>query len=186
MFRVEGQPVHGQLRLDFHPEGDRMPDEWQDRSISSGAEEGERTFSLLDLWQGRVMYIHSGSEVLQDFFMFSVFSSKTKEMPALARGSRLHRFDISVSPVNDAPVLSLPEGNLFTLVRNSSRQVTDLLSGAQIVCMLLTFLGGQKTLIINATSLADNQRATSAGSRQQPRGVGLQLPGEPQFRGWTP
>lgn len=118
-FRIEGQPVHGQLRLDFHPEGDRMPDEWQDRS-----EEGERTFSLLDLWQGRVMYIHSGAEVLQDFFMFSVFSSRTKEMPALARGSRLHRFDISVSPVNDAPVLSLPEGNLFTLVRNSSRQVT--------------------------------------------------------------
>lgn len=125
MFRIEGQPVHGQLRLDFHPEGDRMPDEWQDRSVSGGAEEGERTFSLLDLWQGRVMYIHSGSEVLQDFFMFSVFSSKTKELPALARGSRLHRFDVSVSPVNDAPVLSLPEGNLFTLVRNSSRQVRE-------------------------------------------------------------
>lgn len=126
MFRIEGQPVHGQLRLDLHPESDRMPEEWQERSVSAGAEEGERTFSLLDLWQGRVMYIHSGSEAFQDFFMFSVFSSKTMEVPALARGSRLHRFDISVSPVNDAPVLSLPEGNLFTIVQNSSRQVREV------------------------------------------------------------
>lgn len=134
MFRIEGQPVHGQLRLDLHPEGDRMPDEWQDRSVSGGAEEGERTFSLLDLWQGRVMYVHSGSEVLQDFFMFSVFSSKTRELPALARGSRLHRFDVSVRPVNDAPVLSLPEGNVFTLVRNTSRQVREWGRGFSNAC----------------------------------------------------
>lgn len=140
MFRIEGQPVHGQLRLDDHPEDDRMPDEWQDRNISSEAEEDERTFSLLDLWQGRVMYIHSGSEVLQDFFMFSVFSSKTKELPALARGNRLHRFNVSISPVNDAPVLSLPEGNLFTLVHNSSRQVRgkgELLSKSMHAMSLL-------------------------------------------------
>lgn len=123
MFRIEGQPAHGQLRLDLHPDHDRMPDKWQERTVSAGAEEGNRTFSLLDLWQGRVMYIHSGSEVLQDFFMFSVFSGNEKELPAPVRGNRLHRFDISISPVNDAPVLSLPEGNLFTVVKNSKRQV---------------------------------------------------------------
>ncbi|XP_035524183.1 chondroitin sulfate proteoglycan 4-like [Morone saxatilis] len=106
MFRIEGQPVHGQLRLDLR------------------AEEVDRTFSMLDLWQGRVMYVHSGSEDQQDFFMFSVFCRSKKEVPVFLKGNRLHRFDISISPVNDAPVLSMPEGNLFTVVENSKRQLT--------------------------------------------------------------
>uniref|UniRef100_A0A3Q3QNT9 Laminin G domain-containing protein n=1 Tax=Monopterus albus TaxID=43700 RepID=A0A3Q3QNT9_MONAL len=106
MFCVEEQPVHGQLRLDHRTDPGRM------------------AFSMLDLWHGRVMYIHGGSEDQNDSFMFSVFSSKKKELPMLLRGKHLHRFNISISPVNDAPVLSLPEGNLFTLVKNSKQKLT--------------------------------------------------------------
>ncbi|KAM7393119.1 hypothetical protein PAMA_007981 [Pampus argenteus] len=124
MFRIEEQPVHGQLRLDLRPDPNGMLEEGQERTITMGPEEKDRTFSMLDLWQGRVMYVHSGSEDQQDFFMFSVFSSNMKELPVFLRGNRLHRFDISISPVNDAPVLSLPEGNLFTLLRNSKRLLT--------------------------------------------------------------
>uniref|UniRef100_A0A672L2V5 Si:dkeyp-41f9.3 n=1 Tax=Sinocyclocheilus grahami TaxID=75366 RepID=A0A672L2V5_SINGR len=54
MFRVEEQPVHGQLRLDIDPDL------------------GENTFSILDLWHGRVMYVHGGSEDLLDFFIFNI------------------------------------------------------------------------------------------------------------------
>uniref|UniRef100_A0A3Q2W506 Chondroitin sulfate proteoglycan 4-like n=1 Tax=Haplochromis burtoni TaxID=8153 RepID=A0A3Q2W506_HAPBU len=79
-------------------------------------EEKDRTFSMLDLWQGRVMYVHSGSEDQSDFFTFSVFSSNKKELPVFLKGNRLHQFEISISAVNDAPVLSLPEGNYFTLL----------------------------------------------------------------------
>lgn len=137
MFRIEGQPVHGQLRLDLSPDPDGMLDKGQERTITIGAEEVDRTFSMLDLWQGRVMYVHSGSEDLQDFFMFSVFSSSKRELPAFLKGNRLHRFDISISPVNDAPVLSLPEGNLFTLVEKSKRVVgtTECLDG-MYVCIV--------------------------------------------------
>lgn len=124
MFRVEGQPVHGQLRLDLSPEFDGLRGEDQERTITIGADEVDRTFTMLDLWQGRVMYVHSGSEVQQDFFMFSVLSNSKKELPAFLRGNRLHRFDISITPVNDPPVLSLPEGNLFTLVEKSRRQAS--------------------------------------------------------------
>lgn len=123
MFHIEGQPVHGQLRLDLSPDPDGLLGERQEKAITIGADEVDRTFSMLDLWQGRVMYVHSGSEVQQDFFMFSVFSSNNKELPVFLKGNRLHRFDINISPVNDAPVLSLPEGNLFTLVEKSKRQV---------------------------------------------------------------
>ncbi|XP_056259893.1 chondroitin sulfate proteoglycan 4-like [Seriola aureovittata] len=124
MFRIEEQPVHGQLRLDLRPDPDGMLDEGQERTITLGTEEKDRTFSMLDLWQGRVMYVHSGSEDQSDFFMFSAFSNNKKELPVFLRSNRLHRFDISISPVNDAPVLSLPEGNLFTLLKKSKRQLT--------------------------------------------------------------
>lgn len=123
MFRIEEQPVHGQLRLDLSPDPDGLLDMGQERIITIGSDEKDRTFSMLDLWQGRVMYVHSGSEDQNDFFMFSVFSSNKKELPVFLKGNRLHRFDISISPVNDAPVLSLPEGNLFTLLEKSKRQV---------------------------------------------------------------
>uniref|UniRef100_A0A3B4ZZG5 Chondroitin sulfate proteoglycan 4-like n=1 Tax=Stegastes partitus TaxID=144197 RepID=A0A3B4ZZG5_9TELE len=106
-FRVEEQPVHGQLRLDIIE-----------------TEEKDRTFSMLDLWQGRVMYVHGGSEDQNDFFTFSVFSTNKRELPVFLRGNRLHRFEISISPVNDAPVLSLPGGNLFTLLEKSKRPLT--------------------------------------------------------------
>lgn len=121
MFRVEGQPVHGELRLDLSPDtGATLAGE---RTVVLGADELERTFSMLDLWQGRVLYVHGGAEVLQDFFTFSVFSTNKKQQPVFLRGNYLHRLDINISPVNDAPVLSLPQGNLFTVVHKSKRKV---------------------------------------------------------------
>lgn len=114
-FRIEEQPVHGQLRLDV--------DEEQE----------ENTFGMLDLWHGRVMYIHGGSEDPQDFFMFSVFSSSRKEVPSYLKGKKMHRFNITVTPTNDAPELSLPEGNLFSLLENSRKPLTtDVLKATDI------------------------------------------------------
>uniref|UniRef100_W5L2B8 Chondroitin sulfate proteoglycan 4bb n=1 Tax=Astyanax mexicanus TaxID=7994 RepID=W5L2B8_ASTMX len=106
MFRIEEQPVHGQLRLDVD------------------SDQGDNTFSMLDLWHGRVMYVHGGSEDPLDFFMFSVFTSSKKEVPGFLKGNRLHRFNITVEPSNDAPELSLPEGSLFVLLENSKRRLT--------------------------------------------------------------
>ncbi|XP_030644982.1 chondroitin sulfate proteoglycan 4 [Chanos chanos] len=115
MFRIEEQPVHGQLRLDIDPEQE------------------EYTFSMLDLWHGRVMYIHGGSEDPQDFFMFTVFSSSRREVPDYLKAKRLHRFNITVTPTNDAPELSLPEGNLFVLLENTRKRLTtDVLKATDI------------------------------------------------------
>uniref|UniRef100_A0A672QXZ4 Si:dkey-193c22.2 n=1 Tax=Sinocyclocheilus grahami TaxID=75366 RepID=A0A672QXZ4_SINGR len=115
IFRIEEQPVHGQLRLDVDQE------------------QAEHTFSMLDLWHGRVMYIHGGSEDPQDFFMFSVFSSSRKDVPGYLKGHKLYRFNVTVTPTNDAPELSLPEGNLFTLLENSKKRLTtDVLKAIDI------------------------------------------------------
>ncbi|MEQ2245267.1 hypothetical protein ILYODFUR_025847 [Ilyodon furcidens] len=106
MFRIEEQPVRGQIRLDV--------DEDQE----------ENTFSMLDLWHGRVMYVHGGSEELDDFFMFSVSCSSRKPVPDYLKGSKLYRYNITVTPTNDAPELSLPEGNLFVLLEKSKKHLT--------------------------------------------------------------
>ncbi|XP_054612370.1 chondroitin sulfate proteoglycan 4-like isoform X2 [Dunckerocampus dactyliophorus] len=117
MFRIEEQPVHGHLQLDPSP-GPKVG------MTPTAAEETDLAFSMLDLWQGRVTYVHSGSESQHDYFMFSIYSSYKKELPALFTEHRLYRFNVSISPVNDAPVLSLPQGNVFTLLQKSQRQLT--------------------------------------------------------------
>uniref|UniRef100_A0A3Q3S5Q7 Si:dkey-193c22.2 n=1 Tax=Mastacembelus armatus TaxID=205130 RepID=A0A3Q3S5Q7_9TELE len=115
MFRVQEQPVQGQIRLDVD----------QDQE--------ENTFSMLDLWHERVMYIHGGSEEPEDFFMFSIYSSSRKEVPDYLKGNKLYRFNITVTPTNDAPELSLPEGNLFVLLENSKKRLTtDVLKATDI------------------------------------------------------
>ncbi|XP_074547006.1 chondroitin sulfate proteoglycan 4-like [Halichoeres trimaculatus] len=124
IFCIERQPAHGQLRLDLSHDPDWILRGAEGRTVTTGAEEFDQAFSLLDLWQGRVMYVHSGSEEQHDSFMFSVSTNSKKKLPVFLSGNRLHRFDINISPVNDAPVLSLPEGNLVTVLEKSKRQLT--------------------------------------------------------------
>ncbi|XP_029960985.1 chondroitin sulfate proteoglycan 4 [Salarias fasciatus] len=115
IFRIQEQPVRGQIRLDVD----------QDQE--------ENTFSMLDLWHGRVMYIHGGSEEPDDFFMFSVFTSSRREVPEYLKDNKLYRYNINVTPTNDAPELSLPEGNLFVLLENSKKHLTtDVLKATDI------------------------------------------------------
>ncbi|XP_068422944.1 chondroitin sulfate proteoglycan 4 [Clinocottus analis] len=115
MFRIREQPVRGQMRLDVD----------QDQE--------ENTFSMLDLWHGRVMYIHGGSEEPDDFFTLSVYCSSRKQVPDYLKSEKLYRYNITVTPTNDAPELSLPEGNLFVLLENSKKRVTaDVLKATDI------------------------------------------------------
>ncbi|XP_076008970.1 chondroitin sulfate proteoglycan 4 [Genypterus blacodes] len=115
MFRIKEQPLRGHIRLDVDPDQE------------------ENTFSMLDLWHERVMYIHGGSEDPDDVFMFSIYSSSRKQVPDYLNGEKLYRYDITVTPTNDAPELSLPEGNLFVLLENSKKRLTtDVLKATDI------------------------------------------------------
>ncbi|XP_077571662.1 chondroitin sulfate proteoglycan 4 [Stigmatopora nigra] len=115
IFQIQDQPMHGQIRLDVD----------QDQP--------QNTFSMLDLWHERVMYIHGGSEDPDDFFMFSIYSSSRKEVPYYLKANIFYRFNITVSPTNDAPELSLPEGNLFVLLEKSKKRLTpDVLKATDI------------------------------------------------------
>ncbi|XP_066469381.1 chondroitin sulfate proteoglycan 4-like [Tiliqua scincoides] len=103
LFKINDQPLYGHLRFDVEPE--------QEQS----------TFTMLDLWQGRVLYIHDGSEESYDYFTFSVSTSSKREMPSYLQGKEEYMFTITVRPVNDAPELVLPNGNLFLLLEHSKK-----------------------------------------------------------------
>lgn len=105
LFNVVDYPLHGQLKLD----------------VSSRQEKG--MFTMLDLWHGRITYVHDGSEGSSDQFSFSVTTNSKNEMPPFLRGEKLYVLNITVTPSNDAPELSLPEGNLFTLIENSKKRL---------------------------------------------------------------
>uniref|UniRef100_A0A670YMT0 Laminin G domain-containing protein n=1 Tax=Pseudonaja textilis TaxID=8673 RepID=A0A670YMT0_PSETE len=101
-FRIKQPPSYGQLRLNVVSKQDF-------------------TFSMLDLWQGKVLYIHNGSEENYDYFTFSVFTSSKRKMPLYLEGNDEYMFTITVRPVNDAPELIFPNGNLLLLLEHSKK-----------------------------------------------------------------
>ncbi|XP_062984143.1 chondroitin sulfate proteoglycan 4-like [Elgaria multicarinata webbii] len=103
LFKIKSHPSHGHLRLDVE------------------SEQEESTFSMLDLWQGRVLYVHDGSEESYDYFTFSISTSSKKKMPPNLQGNKEYMFTVTVRPINDAPELTLPNGNLFVLLEHSKK-----------------------------------------------------------------
>uniref|UniRef100_F6RBC9 Chondroitin sulfate proteoglycan 4-like n=1 Tax=Monodelphis domestica TaxID=13616 RepID=F6RBC9_MONDO len=108
LFQIKEKTIHGDLRLDVAPES-----------------QVEATFTMLDLWQERVLYVHDGSESTRDHFVFSVSLSKEKEIPFHLQRNDQYVFNITITPVNDPPELFLPEGNLLLLLENSKKRLTS-------------------------------------------------------------
>ncbi|XP_050802809.1 chondroitin sulfate proteoglycan 4-like isoform X1 [Gopherus flavomarginatus] len=105
-FKIKEQPSHGYLRLGVEPEQEKG------------------TFTMLDLWQGRVLYVHDGSEDTYDNFTFSISASSKKDIPPYLQGHEQYVFRITITPTNDVPELMLPVGNLFLLFENSKKRLT--------------------------------------------------------------
>ncbi|XP_044537055.1 chondroitin sulfate proteoglycan 4-like [Gracilinanus agilis] len=108
LFKIKEKTIHGDLRLDVAPES-----------------QVEATFTMLDLWQERILYVHDGSESTRDYFVFSVSISKEKEIPFHLQRNDQYVFNITITPVNDPPELFLPEGNLLLLLENSKKRLTS-------------------------------------------------------------
>ncbi|XP_008946338.1 PREDICTED: chondroitin sulfate proteoglycan 4-like, partial [Merops nubicus] len=110
LFEIKKPPSHGKLKLDVEP-----------------AQE-VNTFTMEDVWQGKILYVHDGSEDTYDYFNFSVSTSSEKIVLPYLQGNEQHMFSITITPVNDAPEITLPKGNLLLLLENSKKRLTsDLL-----------------------------------------------------------
>ncbi|KAM6035907.1 chondroitin sulfate proteoglycan 4-like isoform 1-T1 [Theristicus caerulescens] len=107
LFEIKQPPSHGDLKLDVEP-----------------AQE-VNTFTMQDVWKGKILYVHDGSEDTYDYFNFSISTSSERIVPPYLQGNEQHVFNITVTPVNDAPEITLPEGNLLLLLENSKKRLTS-------------------------------------------------------------
>uniref|UniRef100_A0A8C0ZFU7 Chondroitin sulfate proteoglycan 4-like n=1 Tax=Cyanistes caeruleus TaxID=156563 RepID=A0A8C0ZFU7_CYACU len=107
IFDIKEPPSHGHLKLNVEP--------LQEVNI----------FTLQDVWQGKVLYVHDGSEDTYDYFNFSISTSSEKIVSPYLQGKEQHMFAITVTPINDAPEIILPEGNLLLLLENSKKRLTN-------------------------------------------------------------
>ncbi|XP_054145647.1 chondroitin sulfate proteoglycan 4-like [Melozone crissalis] len=107
LFDIKKPPSHGHLKLNVEPLQE------------------VNTFTMQDVWQGKILYVHDGSEDTSDYFNFSISASSEKTVPPYLQGNEQHRFSITVTPVNDAPEIILPEGNLLLLLENSKKRLTN-------------------------------------------------------------
>ncbi|NXK65276.1 CSPG4 protein, partial [Sylvietta virens] len=107
LFDIKEPPSHGQLKLNVEPLQE------------------VNTFTMQDVWQGKILYVHDGSEDTYDYFNFSISISSEKIVSPYLEGNEQHVFSITVTPVNDAPEIILPEGNLLLLLENSKKRLTN-------------------------------------------------------------
>ncbi|NXX17147.1 CSPG4 protein, partial [Podargus strigoides] len=107
LFEIKEPPSHGVLKRDVEPMQE------------------VNTFTMQDVWQGKVLYVHDGSEDTYDYFNFSLSTSSEKTVPPYLQENEHHVFGITVTPVNDAPEITLPKGNLFLLLENSKKRLTS-------------------------------------------------------------
>ncbi|XP_063278332.1 chondroitin sulfate proteoglycan 4-like isoform X2 [Prinia subflava] len=107
LFDIKEPPSHGHLKLNIEPLQE------------------VNTFTMQDVWQGKILYVHDGSEDTYDYFNFSISVKSEKIMSPYLEGTEQHMFSISVTPVNDAPEIILPEGNLLLLLENSKKRLTN-------------------------------------------------------------
>ncbi|NXL94535.1 CSPG4 protein, partial [Alectura lathami] len=107
LFEIKELPSHGILKLD-----------------TELAQE-VNTFTMQDVWQGMVLYIHDGSEDTYDYFNFSISANSRKTVPPYLQGNEQYVFSITITPVNDAPVIMLAEQNLLLLLESSKKRLTS-------------------------------------------------------------
>ncbi|WP_181357624.1 cadherin-like domain-containing protein [Stenomitos frigidus] len=117
-----------------------------------------QTFTQADIASSRLSYTHDGSETTADSFSFTASDSSTGTIA-------LTTFSINVTPVNDAPVLTVPgfqaidEDLPLAFTGTKLVSVSDADIGGNPLVVTLSASGG--TLSLNPGSLTVNNNATS-------------------------
>lgn len=117
------------------------------------------TFTQSDISNGQLFYVSNGSEVLSDRFTFTGSDGATTGLGAPGTLG-LTTFNIVVTPVNDAPVISAPlsvsalEDVTFTFSGANALNVVDVDGGPNFTVQVSALSGG--TLNLGATSSLTN------------------------------
>ncbi|NXX77101.1 CSPG4 protein, partial [Urocolius indicus] len=107
LFSITHDPRHGQLELDIPGSRSR------------------RKFTLLDILNRKVRYIHDGSEGPMDQLMLEVTVTAQQGVPECLRQGQLYLLPIMINPTNDAPQVIFPHGNHMTILKHTRKHLTS-------------------------------------------------------------
>ena len=106
LFSITNDPRHGQLELDIPGSRSR------------------RKFTLLDIVNRKVRYVHDGSEGPMDQLMLEVTVTAQQGVPECLRQGQTYLLPIMINPVNDAPQVIFPHGNHMTILKHTRKHLT--------------------------------------------------------------
>ncbi|XP_071492780.1 chondroitin sulfate proteoglycan 4-like [Diadema antillarum] len=89
-------------------------------------------FTFLDLLNGKISYVHDGSENFEDHAVFDVLLSG-RTSSSIPNFSEAENFTLSVviTPVNDAPAIIISDDDTFRLIENTQRALPPTLLQVQ-------------------------------------------------------
>ncbi|XP_072202067.1 chondroitin sulfate proteoglycan 4 [Excalfactoria chinensis] len=106
LFSITSDPRHGELELDIPGTRSR------------------KKFTLLDIVNRKVRYIHDGSEGPMDQLMLEVTVTAQQGIPECLRQGQTYLLPIMVNPINDAPQVIFPHGNHMTILKHTRKHLT--------------------------------------------------------------
>lgn len=131
VFSVAQPPKHGRISIGAAGDSGSGGASTTSNTTSNSNADQQRFFSLVDLNTDKVRYVHGGDEHFADHMaidMQLMSSSGAAELPDHV--DRKHRFvlHVNVTPVNDAPVLSITPNRMLRLTQGIPKILsTDLL-----------------------------------------------------------
>ncbi|NWY58213.1 CSPG4 protein, partial [Chionis minor] len=106
LFSITNDPRHGQLELDIPGSRSR------------------RKFTLLDIVNRKVRYVHDGSEGPMDQLMLEVTVTAQQGVPECLRQGQMYLLPIMINPINDPPQVIFPHGNHMTILKHTRKHLT--------------------------------------------------------------
>ncbi|NXL00190.1 CSPG4 protein, partial [Mesembrinibis cayennensis] len=106
LFSITNDPRHGQLELDIPGSRSR------------------KKFTLLDIVNRKVRYVHDGSEGPMDQLMLEVTVTAQQGVPDCLRQGQMYLLPIMINPTNDAPQVIFPHGNHMTILKHTRKHLT--------------------------------------------------------------
>jgi Cadherin-like len=138
--RVVRPPMYGELFLT----GTATAVGWTGRGSRPTITAAASTFTLADVTDGRIVYVHDGSESTVDSFGLEIDltgimsggggggTEDQQLLPEVLHGRRKHAFSVvvQVAPWNDRPSITLPPDDTLSIIAGTEIQLTPELLNA--------------------------------------------------------
>ncbi|XP_061451204.1 chondroitin sulfate proteoglycan 4 [Rhineura floridana] len=106
LFSVNMEPRHGQLELGI------------------SRTRGRRKFTLLDIVNRKVKYVHDGSERPMDQLLLEVTVTARRGIPECLWQGQIYLLPIKINPVNDAPEVVFPQGDRMVILEHTRKYLS--------------------------------------------------------------